>query len=353
MVRLILVALVQYQVHTIDARPGFVQWGYHDASVPPALTIRSGDFLEVTTLVTGARNLRTFGVPEEHIRPEMEEIDRAVEQEGPHLLVGPVAVEGAEPGDALEIRIVEVEVAEDFAINLFRPGGGTLPERFPHLGTRVIPLDRERDVAIFSDGIEIPLRPFFGSIGVAPPNASGRISSGPPGFHTGNIDNKELVAGSTLWVPVHVRGALLTIGDGHAAQGNGEVDGTALETSLRGTFQVTVRKGARLKWPRAETPEHLITMGLHPDLDEAAKLAVSEMVDYLVAERGLDEDAAYMLCSIAVDLHVTQIVDGTKGIHALLPKRIFAEEGIGVDMARPVHRGAHNERTNRQKQGHR
>ena len=309
--------------HRITARPGSVQWGYYDASVPPALTIRSGDTVIVETLVTGARLLRALGVPERYIRPEMETIDAEVREEGPHLLVGPIAIDGAEPGDALEIRFLEIEVVDDFAVNLFRPGGGTLPERFPYQGTRVIPLDRERNVVVLAPGIEIPMRPFFGSVGVAPPLASGRIGSGPPGFHTGNLDNKELVAGTTLFVPVHVPGALLAIGDGHAAQGDGEVDGTAIETSLRGKLQILLHKQARLKWARAETPDHIITMGLHPDLDEAAKLAVGEMVDYLVEEKGLDEDDAYVLCSAAVDLRVTQLVDGTKGIHAMLPKDIF------------------------------
>ena len=319
----LLVLLAPPEVHRITARPGSVQWGYHDAAVPPALTIHSGDTLVVETLVTGARLLRAFGVPERYIRPEMETIDAEVRQEGPHLLVGPVAIEGAEPGDVLEIRFLEIEVIVDFAINLFRPGGGALPERFPYQGTRVIPLDLERNVAVLSPGIEIPLRPFFGSVGVAPPLATGRIGSGPPGFHTGNIDHKELVAGTKLFVPVHVPGALLTVGDGHAGQGDGEVDGTALETSLRGKLEIVLHKQKRLKWLRAETPDHIITMGLDPDLDAAAKLAVNEMVDYLVEERGLDADDAYVLCSVAVDLRVTQLVDGTKGIHAMLPKSIF------------------------------
>jgi acetamidase/formamidase len=151
----------------------------------------------------------------------------------------------------------------------------------------------------------------------------GRVSSGPPGPHTGNLDNKDLVAGSTLYVPVHVPGALLSVGDAHAMQGDGEVTLTALETSVRGTIQVTVRKGRRLNWPRAETPTHYIAMGLHTDLDQAAQLATREMVDFLVTDKGLSRDEAYILCSIAVDLHVTQLVDGTKGVHAMIAKSIF------------------------------
>ena len=167
------------------------------------------------------------------------------------------------------------------------------------------------------------IAPFFGSIGVAPDPLVGRISSGPPGHHAGNLDNKELVAGSTLYLPVHVRGALLSMGDGHAMQGDGEVTVTALETSLRGTVQVTVRKGKRLTWPRAETPTHYIAMGLHTDLDEAARLATHEMIDFLVTEKGMKRDEAYILCSLAADLHVTQLVDGTKGVHAMIAKSIF------------------------------
>jgi acetamidase/formamidase len=175
----------------------------------------------------------------------------------------------------------------------------------------------------FAPGITLPLAPFFGSIGVAPPALAGRISSRSPGWHGGNLDNKDLVAGSILYLPVHVAGALLSIGDGHARQGDGEVTGTALETSLRGTFELHLRKGQRLRWPRAETPTHYIAMGLHEDLDEATRLAVREMVDFLVVARKMSREDAYMLCSLAADLHVTQAVDATKGIHASLAKSFF------------------------------
>jgi acetamidase/formamidase len=313
----------QGTTHELKAKPGTVAWGYYDASVPPVLTVDSGDIVDVETMVTGARLSRAFGVPEESIRPDMKVMDEQVQQEGPHLLVGPVAVRGAEPGDVLEVRILEIGAVDPWAINLFRPGAGALPGRFPRQGTKFVRLDLDRNVALFSPGIEIPLRPFFGSLGVAPPHSLGRIGSGPPGPHTGNLDNKELTAGSTLYIPVHVENALLFIGDGHVAQGDGEVDGTALEASLHGKLQLVVRKDMRLDWARAETPEYYITMGLDPDLDTAAAMAVSEMVDYMVKERGLSPDDAYMLCSAAVDLRVTQVVDGTKGVHAMLPKKIF------------------------------
>src|SRR5213078_1566078 len=188
---------------------------------------------------------------------------------------------------------------------------------------RIIPLDEARMVAHFADGIDIPLHPFFGSIGVAPPEVSGRVSSAPPWVHAGNLDNKELVAGTTLYIPVHAKGALFLAGDGHAGQGNGEVDITAMETSLIGTFQLIVRKDMHLKWPRAETPTHYIAMGIDEDLREAAKLAVREMIDYLVTEKHLTRDDAYQLASVAADFDITQLVDGTKGVHAMIPKAIF------------------------------
>jgi acetamidase/formamidase len=205
----------------------------------------------------------------------------------------------------------------------FLPGGGTLPQEFPYGGLKLIRIDEKAGTAAFGPGMSLKLAPFLGSIGVAPPLLMGRVSSGPPGPHVGNIDNKELVAGSTLYLPVHVPGALLSLGDAHGLQGDGEVSGTALETSLRGTVQVFLRKGKKLIWPRAETPTHYITMGLHEDLDEAAKMAVKEMIDFLVSEKGLNRDDAYLLCSLAADLHVTQTVDATKGVHAMLAKAIF------------------------------
>src|SRR5262249_55214550 len=206
------------------------------------------------------------------------------------------------PGHVLEVKIQSIRLALSYAYNAFSPGRGFLPEDFPYARMKIIPLDAQRMVARFADGIEIPLRPFFGSMGVAPPDVSGRISSAPPWIHAGNLDNKELVAGTTLFIPVHARGALFLAGDGHAGQGNGEVDITALETSLIGTFQLIVRKDMHLKWPRAETPTHYITMGVHEDLNEATKLAVRETIDFLAKEKHLSREDAYMLASVAADL---------------------------------------------------
>jgi len=320
-------AAVAAQTHqTLAPTPTTVAWGYYDAAAAPALRVKSGDIVEVRTLLTSSpARLEGAGVAPADVEQSLRDIFRDVTNKGPggHILTGPIFVEGAEPGDVLEIRIQKIDLAVPYAYNGFRPGRGYLPEDFPYSRMKIIPLDRTRMIAKFAPGIEIPLHPFFGSIGVAPPENVGRIDSAPPWIHGGNLDNKELVAGTTLYLPVHAKGALLEIGDGHVGQGNGEVDITALETSLVGTFQLVVRKDMHLRWPRAETLTHYITMGLHEDLTEATKMAIREMIDYLVTDRHLSRDDAYMLASVAADLSITELVDGNKGVHMMIPKAIF------------------------------
>jgi acetamidase/formamidase len=273
----------------------------------------------------GLQRLRLAGVPESDIPDSLKAVEQRVTERGPgaHPMSGPIFVETAQPGDTLEVRIIAIEFLHDFGVNAFSPGGGVLPDEFPYAGLRLLRWRPGATSVEFKPGVTLPLAPFFGSIGVAPPPLVGRISSRPPGWHGGNLDNKDLVAGSVLYLPVHVPGALLSIGDGHGMQGHGEVTGTALETSLRGMFELRVIKGQRLRWPRAETPTHYIAMGLNEDLDEATRLATREMVDFLVAEKKLSRDEAYMLCSLAADLHVTQAVDATKGVHATVAKALF------------------------------
>jgi len=309
--------------------PKTVAWGYYDAAAPPVMRIKSGDTVEVQTLITSSpTRLEGAGVKPQDVEQSLRDIYKEVTNKGPggHILTGPIFIEGAEPGDVLEVRIKQIKLAIPYAYNAFGPRSGTIPEDFPYAKMRIIPLDAKRMVAHFADGIEIPLHPFFGSIGDAPPPSAGRINSAPPGIHAGNLDNKELVAGTTLFIPVHAPGALLFIGDGHAGQGNGEVDITAMETSLIGTFQLIVRKDMHLTWPRAETPTHYIAMGINEDLREAAKLAVREMIDFLVTEKHLTRDDAYQLASVAADFDITQLVDGTKGVHAMIPKAIFVKQ---------------------------
>jgi acetamidase/formamidase len=314
------------RVHELPVTPAHVHWGYYDAKVPPVLRIASGDRVNVQTMIAGGlTRLRMLGVPDAEIPAPLRAVEQAITDRGPgaHPMTGPIFVEGAEPGDTLEVRLLAIGYLHPFGVNAFAPGGGTIPEDFPYAKLKLLRWSPGATSVEFAPGIALPLAPFFGSIGVAPPPLTGRLSSRPPGWHGGNLDNKDLVAGSTLFVPVHVPGALLSIGDGHAMQGHGEVTGTALETSLTGQIEVRLHKGQRLLWPRAETPTHYIAMGLHEDLDEATKLAVRELVEFLVATKRLSRDDAYMLCSLSADLHVTQAVDGVKGVHATLAKALF------------------------------
>ena len=312
--------------YDLKLTPANVHWGYYDARLKPVLRIASGDTVRVETMVAGGlERVKLAGVPDAEIPDSLKQVESKVTDRGPgpHPLTGPIYVEGAEPGDIVEVRILGFEFLHPYGFAAFRPGSGTLPDDFPYAGLKLIPIDAAAGTAKFSPQVILKLAPFWGSIGDAPPSVIHRLSSAPPGSHAGNLDNKELIAGSTLYLPVHVSGALISMGDGHALQGDGEVSLTALETSLRGTVQIFVHKGKRIRWPRAETPTHFITMGLNPDLNEAARMATREMIDFLVSEKGMSRDEAYMLCSLAVDLRVTQLVDDTKGIHAMLPKSIF------------------------------
>jgi len=312
--------------HTLNATPKTVALGYYDAKAQPVLQVKSGDTVVVDTLITSSpKRLEEAGVPPAQVQQSLRDITDQVKDKGQggHILTGPIFVEGAEPGDVLEVKIVSAKLAIPYAYNAFGPLRGYLPDDYPYAKMKIIPLDAEKMVAHFAPGIDIPLHPFFGSIGVAPPPGAGRVNSAPPWVQGGNLDNKDLVAGTTLYLPVWAKGALLEVGDGHAGQGDGEVDITALETSLTGTFQLTVRKDMHLKWPRAETPTHYITMGLNDDLNACATLAVREMIDFLMSAKHLSRDDAYMLSSVAADLHITELVDGNKGVHMMIPKAIF------------------------------
>jgi acetamidase/formamidase len=248
---------------------------------------------------------------------------------GGHILTGPIYVEGADSGDVLEVRFKAIKPAINYACNSFGPRSGILREDFPNTSrSKIIELDTVRMLGHFSSGITIPLHPFFGSVGVAPPASMGRVNSAPPGIHAGNLDNKELVAGSTLYIPVWTKGALLEIGDGHAGQGNGEVDITAMETSLIGHLQLVVRKDMHLAWPRAETRTHYIAMGIDTSLTQATKIAVRQAIELLVQVKGMSREDAYQLVSVAGDVDITELVDGTVGVHVMIPKAIFVRTGM-------------------------
>jgi acetamidase/formamidase len=311
--------------HTIHVTPSTVQWGFFASNAKPVLTVKPGEVVTIDTICGIPEMLEQLGAATDEPIREMKEMYAKVEVKdrgpGPHFLTGPVAIEGAMPGDVLEVEIVDIRLRSPYGWMMIQPESGALPEEFPYLRKKLVPLDQRKNVAEFAPGIRIPVRPFFGNLGVAP--QMGRLNSAPPSYNAGNLDNKWLVAGSKLYIPVHAPGALFAVGDGHAAECDGEVCLTAIETNLTGVFRFTVRKDMNLRWPRAETPTHIITMGLHESLDEAARRATKEMIDYLVTARGLSRDDAYMLTSAAADLHVTQVVDGVKGVHAMLPKAIF------------------------------
>jgi acetamidase/formamidase len=312
--------------HVLKVTPQTVVVGHYDAATPPALRIQPGDTVEVHTLgVARPERLEALGLGPQEVQPELRAAAAASSDTG-HFLTGPIYIEGAEPGDTLEVHILSVKMAVPYSYNGMG-ARGVLADEFRVGTAKLIRLDAKRGVAPFAPGIEVPLRPFFGSMGVAPPPDAGRVSSGPPGIHAGNMNNRELIAGTTLYIPVHTKGARFQVGDGHAAQGDGEVDQTGLETSLVGTLRFAVRKDLKLKWPRAETPTHFIAMGFDEDLNKAVRIAVEEAVD-LLAERGkLTREDAYMLASVAVDLRITQLVDGSKGVHAIIPKSIFVAGG--------------------------
>ena len=304
-----------------------VAWGYYWSEAQPVLRVQSGDYVTIHTLLTSnPERLLAAGVPQNKIEKELYDV-QATKDKGPggHVLTGPVFIEGAEPGDILEVRFAAIDLAIPYGYNSIGQSGFLSDEIFERK-TKIIELDKVKMLGHFSDSIVIPLRPFFGSAGVAPPKEVGKWNSAPPWINGGNLDNKELVAGSSLFIPVHVKGALFEIGDGHAAQGNGEVDITAIETSLIGKLQFTVHKGKSLNWPRAETKTHIITMGCDRDLNAATHIAVREMIKYLMDEKHMSKADAYMLCSVAVDVNITQLVDGNVGVHAMLPKSIFMKK---------------------------
>ena len=307
--------------HSLAPSPTTVHWGYWDASVPPVLHIKSGDTVTVTSVSGDFSRM-----PEDRalVRPEhLEIVENLKPQIGAHVLTGPIWVEGAEVGDTLEVKILDIELADSWGHNFIRPLSGALPEDFPYSRCIIIPIDQDARTAELPWGATLPCQPFFGNFGVAPPPEYGRISSKEPREHGGNLDNKELIAGSTVYFPVFNEGALFSAGDGHGAQGDGEVCLTALETGLTGTFEFILRKDLNLKFPRAETETHLISMGLNEDLDDAAKQALREMIAWVTDISNLSAEDVYRLCSLAGDLHVTQMVDGNKGIHCILAKDLF------------------------------
>jgi len=316
--------------HRISATPETIRWGSFDAGFAAVLEAESGD-LVVLECVSGAPDMMPSAASAMNVPEALSAIHASDPQRlGPHILTGPIAVRGAEPGDVLRVDIERIELGADWGFCGFRPLGGTLPEEFPFRRVLHIPVDRAARTCRVpvGPGVTLPLAPFFGVMGVAPPPEWGGISTKEPRAHGGNLDNKELGEGATLFLPVHVAGAMFSAGDGHGVQGDGEVCINALEMCLTGHFRLTVEKGGgpkdpALLYPRAETPTHFISMGMHEDLDEAMRRALREMIGFIVSRTNLSPADAYQFCSLAVDFHVTQTVNGEKGVHGLLRKGLL------------------------------
>ncbi len=314
-------------LHHVAATPQTVRWGTFSSSYAPVLTVASGDSV-VLECVSGSPEVMPAPESGLKIPPALAAIHAAnLPRAGGHIVTGPVAVAGAEPGDMLEVRIDRIELGADWGFCGFRPLAGTLPHDFKAPFLTHIPVDRARGTCRMPYGVELTLAPFFGVMGVAPPPAYGTISTIQPREHGGNLDNKELTAGTTLFLPVHAKGALFSAGDGHGVQGDGEVCINALEICLTGTFTLVLHKRAGaepvLSYPRAETPTHFITMGMHEDLDQAMQQALRQMIDFICGRSNLSREEAYQFCSLAVDFRVTQTVNGEKGIHGMLKKGLL------------------------------
>ena len=307
--------------HEIPATPENMVLGYLDATTPPVLTVDSGDTVLLHSFPAGGQSTLPNHLP---IPPAYQAaMDALPPGPGPHFITGPVYVRGAAPGDVLQVDIMAAKPSMDWGFVAILPLLGTLPDEFTDYETIHPTVDHARNVAVLPWGTELAIEPFFGIIGVAPPKAWGRCGSPVPRAFGGNMDNKELKAGTTLYLPVFNDGALFMAGDGHGMQGDGEVCITALEIGLSGTFRLTVRKDLAFDFPFGESDTHLMSIGLDEDLDDAAKQAVREMVKHVCLRTKLSRNHAYMLCSLAGNLRVTQLVDGNKGVHMLLDKSLL------------------------------
>jgi acetamidase/formamidase len=320
----------------LHSTPDTVIWGWIAADRAPVTRVKSGATIRIDTVTHQGINTKddpvTFfgraGISSEKVLPEAIEIFQRVkrgEGAGPHLLTGPTWVEGAQPGDMLEVRVLDVAIRVPYGVNDTGPGRGAAPDLLAQPEQKVIKLDLERRVALFSSQVEVPLAPFMGIVAVAPPPELKRVGTRPPGPFGGNMDFKHLVAGSTLYLPVFNEGALFYTGDGHACQGDGEVDGTAIEISLAPTLQLIVHKGAgkSMKWPRAEDAERYYAMGMDTDLNVALKIAIRETVEFLQARAGLTAAEAYALCSLAVDFRIGEAVNSVQMVYGSIPKKLF------------------------------
>jgi acetamidase/formamidase len=318
----------------LRSTPETVLWGYIAANLPPALTIESGQIVEIEALshqgLTTAKDpekfFESYGIAGNEVLADAKAVYAEVKRPkgaSVHILTGPIYVLGAEAGDTLEVRVLDIKFRVPYGVNNTGPGKGVLPKLLAEPKAKLIRLDLERRVALFSSDVEIPLNPFMGIMAVSPPTSLGMVSSTPPRAWGGNIDLKFCGIGASLFLPVFNKGAQFFTGDGHAVQGDGEVDGGAIEISLKPTLQFVVHKGKALKQPRVETATDYLTTGLSTDLNEATRIALQEAIDFLQQEKGMSASDAYALCSLAVDLGIGEAVDIVNLVYAKIPKRIF------------------------------
>ncbi len=318
----------------LRSTPETVLWGYIAANLAPALTIKPGQIVQIealshqglTTNQDPERFFASFGIRAQEVLQDAKTVYAEVKRPkgaSVHILTGPIYIDGAEAGDTLEIRVLDIKFRVPYGVNNTGPGKGVLPKLLKEPSAKLIRLDLERRVALFSNDIEIPLNPFMGIMAVSPPTSLGMVSSTPPGAWGGNIDLKFTGIGSTLYLPVFNKGAQFFTGDGHAVQGDGEVDGGAIEISLLPTLQFLLHKGKTIKQPRVETASDYLTTGLNVDLNEATRIALQEAVDFLQAEKGMTAADAYALSSLAVDLGIGEAVDIVNLVYAKIPKNIF------------------------------
>jgi acetamidase/formamidase len=336
-------------LHTLRATPETCFWGFFDNSLPPVLRVRSGDLLMVETLTHQAGDAPDL-MMDAGTRAVYDAIP--VEERGPgvHIMTGPIYVEGAEPGDTLELRILQMEPRVPYGTNI-AAWWGCLYEDFTKERITIYEIDTAAGVAraafafdythsaryevpgVVSPpeasvrqpalvGTDVPLRPHFGVAGVAPAQ-DGRLNSIPPGDFGGNLDNWRLGPGARMYYPVFQPGALFYLGDPHMAEGDGELSGTAIETSANGLVQLIVRKDFPVVAPLLETETHWYVHGYHEDLNQAMKLAARRLLDFVVERMGCSRDDAYSLLSVAADFGITQVVDQKQGVHGAIPKHVL------------------------------
>ena len=319
------------RIHVVESNKETVRLGIFDANLPPIVTVESGDWVSFPNTWSHFMNELQPGVPISRLA----ELRTSNPGRGPHSIIGPIAVKDAEPGDVVEIRYRRLHPVPWGAVfnNPGTLGTGLLPQDFAQGQIKYVDLDLTRMEGKFAPGITIPLTPFQGTLGVAPPDgffpplSPGVTSSVPPGPHGGNLDLRELAEGSTLYLPVWQPGALIYTGDSHAVQGDGEISLTALETRMQEVLiQVVLHKQKKFQWPLAETATHWITIGLDKDLNTAMSLAARNAIDFLSSHTKLTPHDAYALCSVAVSFRVTQVVDIVRGVHAMIPKGLFSGE---------------------------